>query len=155
MATWIFQGNPELYDLIRYFKEEKIVRWDVNQSHFEYMIAPGDIVYIWRSNGSSGELFGGVIAKGTVVNNPLIMPPHRPDLWFVKPQNYLVHDLRVDIEIEEYRSKKLDGMLRAADLKIDPNFKNARIIKWHQETNYLLDCDTAKYLEELWNKARK
>lgn len=155
MSTWIFQGNPELYDLNRYFREEKIVRWDVNQKHFEFLMAVGDIVYIWRSNGASGELFGGVIAKGTIIKNPLLLPSHRPDLWYIKPQNYIVEDLRVDIEIDDFRPKKSDGMLRAFDLKLDSNFKNARIIKWHQETNYLLDQVTGDYLTVLWNKAKK
>lgn len=154
--SWIFQGNPDLFPLNdNYLKVGTKIRWAIRQKHYKDAIKPGDIVYIWRSDGSGGELYGGLIAKGRIVSKVDQMTDDCPNLWKQKPDGYNLVDLRVDIELDEVRTKKSEGMLRRYELKQDDIFKSFRIMKLRQETNYLLSEQEANYTDQLWNNAFK
>ena len=52
MRTWIFQGNPNKFDIDGYLAVgTSEITWLVRQYSSE--IKPGDVVYIWRSSGGS------------------------------------------------------------------------------------------------------
>jgi len=64
--SWIFQANPNYFDLTNALKHVRIFRWRVNQ--FKDQIRSGDDVYMWLSGDH-----GGVVARGTVITDPQMM----------------------------------------------------------------------------------
>ncbi len=72
---WIFQGNPEHFDIDTYFKSRNEITWTVRQS--KNQISEGDRVLFWRSGTS-----GGVIAQGVVTSTPSEkLFDDAPELW--------------------------------------------------------------------------
>lgn len=70
MTTWIFQGNPNRFDIDGYlaFAPDRIT-WLVNQ--YRKAIQPGDQVFLWRARGSGAAGPAGVVAE-CLVNSPVI-----------------------------------------------------------------------------------
>ena len=63
--SWIFQGNPEIYDLETYLESyPELIYWRTPK--YADRIAVGDRAYIWRSGDDAGA-----IAVGTVVEAPV------------------------------------------------------------------------------------
>ncbi|WP_455539444.1 AAA family ATPase [Terrisporobacter sp.] len=132
--TWIFQGNPKVFDVDTYLKENKVVTWDIRQERFADKIKNNDEVYIWRSNGKQA---GGIIAYGKVIKE-----------LYLDDENHKV----VDIDIIEYRLTKEDGMLLRDDLKNDKVASNLSIIKQPNSTNFEVNEEQSEYLNKLWNR---
>lgn len=131
--TWIFQGNPKQFDVDTYVKENKIITWNIRQERFVKQIKNNDEVFIWRSNGKNP---GGIIAYGKVVR-----------------EAYIEDDInQVDIEVEEYRLTKEDGMLLRDDLKRYMITSNLSIIKQPTGTNFYVNEEQREHLKKLWNK---
>lgn len=66
-ATWIFQANPNIYDIHTSLAVEAEEFWNCIQHHAK--IKAGDRVLIWISGKKSG-----VYALGTVLTNPVMRP---------------------------------------------------------------------------------
>lgn len=131
--TWIFQGNPKVFDVDTYLKENKIVTWSIKQRRFGDKIKNNDEVYIWKSKGKA---LGGIVAYGKVIKQPYLEDG----------------DLLTDIEIYEYRLNEDDGMLLRNDLKDDVITSNLSIIKQPNGTNFGVNEEQSQYLKKLWNK---
>lgn len=132
--TWIFQGNPKVFDVDTYLKENKVVTWSIRQERFADKIKNNDEVYIWRSNSKTS---GGIVAYGKVIKET-----------YMEEDNIPV----VDIKIEEYRLTKEDGMLLRDDLKNDVVTSKLSIIKQPNSTNFEVNEEQSDYLNKLWNK---
>lgn len=131
--TWIFQGNPKVFDVDTYLKENKIITWTIRQERFADKIKNNDEVYIWRSNGKSP---GGIIAYGKVIKQPYLEE----------------NDWVADIEIYEYRLNEDDGMLLRDDLKDDIVTSKLNIIRQPNGTNFEVNEEQSQYLKKLWDK---
>ena len=46
MAAWLFQGNPDRFDVDAYLRADRHVYWTV--ARHENDIAVGDRVFLWR-----------------------------------------------------------------------------------------------------------
>jgi hypothetical protein len=76
MRTWIFQGNPDEFDLDSYFATGPIeIPWLVTRYSNEIMM--GDRVYIWRTQGTQ-KAVAGVLAEGEVIA-PVALRAESPD----------------------------------------------------------------------------
>ena len=65
VQTWIFQGNPDQFDLDAYLGTSPTqLPWLVTR--YAQQIEVGDRVFIWRTQGSA-KAVAGVIAEATVV----------------------------------------------------------------------------------------
>ena len=68
MSTWIFQGNPDFFQIADYLAASSgSIKWRVTR--YADRIAPGDLVYFWRSIGDGREP-GGIVADGVVTEHP-------------------------------------------------------------------------------------
>jgi len=82
MRHWIFQANPDTFNVDTYINRQDAVLWQVNQSHFRDQMSQGDKVFIWRSKGkSSGYKTYGIIAEGTLSSSPSFLPDDANELW--------------------------------------------------------------------------
>lgn len=61
---WIFQGNPEYFDIDQYLLNQKQIQWQLRQ--YADRLKPGAEVLIWRSGKN-----GGVIAECVTESGPL------------------------------------------------------------------------------------
>ena len=71
MRTWIFQGNPEVFDIEGYFAASSgLITWSV--AKYADQMSPGDTVYIWQSQGQDAARAG--ILAGD--NHRISQSPH-------------------------------------------------------------------------------
>jgi len=64
-SCWMFQGNPDDFDVTAYIKAELRIIWSVTVKKYETMMKPGDPIFLWRAKGNSNEE-PGIIAYGTI-----------------------------------------------------------------------------------------
>ncbi len=62
-SFWIFQANPEFYDLTSAISELNQMEWEVNQHH--EAIHRGDVAFLWESGKDAG-----IVAIATVQSEP-------------------------------------------------------------------------------------
>ena len=65
MNTWIFQGNPDKFNVDEYLIQTKDIYWSVTHLKHQKQIKIGDQVYRWRAKGSSNST-SGIVAFGVV-----------------------------------------------------------------------------------------
>lgn len=135
MYTWIFQGNPKVFDVDKYLRENKVITWSVRQKQFVNDIKDGDKVFIWRSDGGVKNS-GGIVALCEVIRKPYVDKEEK--------------DI-VDLKVLEYRLNADDGMLLRSYLKECPKTINLPILKMTQSTNYKLDSKEAETIFIYWN----
>lgn len=133
MSYWIFQGNPKFFDVNTYLLENKRINWSIRQKQHVNEISTGDPVFIWRADGGDKNT-GGVIALCEVVSEPY-------------PED---DDIKVDLEVKEYRLTREEGMLLRHELKEIPDTTGLQIFKMSQLTNYRLNEEEFQRLYHLW-----
>jgi hypothetical protein len=84
MTTWIFQGNPDRFDLDTYLSCARKIVWLVRQKHFAGDMRRGDRVFIWRASGKA-KATAGVVASGWLTDSPTerLEDLKGADLWKV------------------------------------------------------------------------
>lgn len=95
---WIFQANPEYYDIRQALADKEIIRWDTPQSYRR--IQQGDHVYIWISGKNAG-----IIADAVVLTSPELRERDMNDPYMrgdgLKSGEYWGVDLEIKRKFEE------------------------------------------------------
>ncbi|WP_409304704.1 EVE domain-containing protein [Peribacillus sp. SCS-155] len=149
VKTWIFQGNPKVFDIDNYVKNNKYIWWSLRQEHFESQINIDDVVFLWRSDGGNRGT-GGILAKTRVVE----LPANHTESE--ETQNYWYTDdwdndyLAVKLEVQEVRLE--NGFVNRISILEHETLKELLILRLRQQTNYLLAEEHAEELHNLWNK---
>ena len=121
---WIFQGNPDQFDVDGYIRDRQEVLWSVRQ-HKDRILA-GDKVLLWRSGA-----IGGVIADCSVIDPPSKeILEDAPELWKEKP-DLQTGEMRCRLRVEN--SFADTPIARAA---IRASLPELSIVKQPQGTNY-------------------
>jgi hypothetical protein len=146
LTTWIFQGNPDRFDVDGYLKTVTDPLWTVGQHRLAPEMRLGDRVFMWRSQGTQGEGAGGVVASGTIIEEPEERLDEDSSLpfWVTPPAKAL----RVRLHIDRVANAK--EMLKRDWFKDDPVLNDLRILKFASETNYRVSPEQAHRLESLW-----
>jgi predicted RNA-binding protein with PUA-like domain len=123
MNTWIFQGNPDRFDIDKYLSQSQKIYWTVTHRKHQNELALGDLIYLWRAKGSNNAI-SGIIAYGRVVeeckprdqvNDPIDL---YDNLW--QENNIEASEIKAGILISKIRLTPKKGMLRSTDLHKDP-----------------------------------
>lgn len=146
MKFWLFQGNPNLFDLRGYVESADMIAWSVRQKHFASQILPGDTVFIWMAKGSGSE--SGVIAQCRVSEAPREMEDPVDSLPFWRKPNAVSKGLRVRLQIEKRCLGKKE-IIKANWFEEDPILTGHRIFKMRSETNYSLSVPEGERLTRL------
>lgn len=126
-ATWIFQANPNLYDIHTSLNVEAEEFWNCKQHHAK--IKMGDRVLIWISGKKSG-----VYALGTVTTDPVVRPDSvRGRSYWTDPNDGLKVHLRVKVKYEKVIVEK---PLYRDFLQCDPDLWNLSIFAQPRGTNF-------------------
>lgn len=142
--AWIFQSNPQYYDLSAALSTLPQLTFLVNQ--FKNEIQKGDKVYFWESGARAG-----LVGTGTVLTDPRIMldtEESRP--FYVYPDRFEGEKLRTVVRVDKVLSPPLP---RSAFLD-HPILRNMTVLTARMGTNFRLTPAQGDALAELVAGAR-
>jgi hypothetical protein len=73
-SVWLFQGNPDKFDVDGYLASRTEFCWTVNQ--YRKLIKAGDRVYIWRSGKDAG-----IVAVAQAISKVALLPDDAREFW--------------------------------------------------------------------------
>ncbi len=149
MTTWIFQGNPRLFDVDGYLANHQEVLWGANQGHTK--MKAGDRVYFWRALGD-GLDHPGIIASGILTEDPRerVSDAAAQAYWKVPNEGERI-SRQVAVRIDVAARKRL---LPAVYLSHHPELRELEILKVPNATNFRVS-ELADALEAEWASAEK
>jgi hypothetical protein len=153
MKTWIFQGNPDRFDVDEYLRSVIDIYWTVSWKTHQKQVELGDHVYIWRARGRSASV-PGIVGFG-YINEPCrakseIAETRRlsDDLWTDGATE--IGEVKAGIHLDEVRLTPSEGMLTAAQIRMDAVLSRMRIVTVRTGTNFPVSLDQAERLLDLW-----
>lgn len=148
MQTWIFQANPDRYDIDGFLESgKKILNYRAAQRNQD--MKAGDQVFIWRSAGRSKSV-PGIIAE-CVIEEParLIEDDAYSKHFWIDDEGLGSEEMRVQLSVVRSAGKK--EMIKRDWLISDPVANKLTILAMANSTNYLIEKDQAIRLNDLWN----
>jgi hypothetical protein len=148
LRTWIFQGNPEIFDIDSYLSEViDEIMWRV--ARYADNIGIGDTVYIWKSQGGeNGD--AGIIAECEVVEQPRSQLDDPVALPFWRPGEEIGEAVRTRLKLLRVANKR--EMLKREWLRDDSVLQNLLILRQAAGTNFPVTEIEAGRLKVLWSK---
>lgn len=148
MRTWLFQANPDTFDIDGYLAGRDHITWTVRQEHLAPEMNPGDAVYLWRSIGNGGNReVSGVVASGVLVESPAVVEDDAEARPFWRDDGYKAA-LRVRIRLTKVANKR--EVLKRDWLAEDPVLADLGVLKLRNLTNYAVTEVHAERLGGLW-----
>lgn len=137
VSGWIFQGNPDQFDIEGYISANEEIFWYVGQEHYIADIRPGQPVFLWMAKGSMGRE-SGIVASGTILAGPERLPADAASLRFGRI-GYDSSEIlwRTRLSITARRLGK--DLLKSSWCREDPVLRDLRILKQAAGTNYPLN----------------
>ena len=126
---WIFQTNPQKYDIINALADERIKEdvWQVNQHKDE--IRKGDMGLIWMSGKEAG-----IYAVIDIISDPeFLVESQISAQYWTGEADKLQHKLRVKYI---YKLKLINSPVYKQQLKNIPELSNLSILRFFQGTNF-------------------
>ncbi|MBC7231338.1 MAG: EVE domain-containing protein [Actinobacteria bacterium] len=130
--AWIFQSNPKRYPILEAITTKKKDTFSINRYRDEYSI--GDRVFIWKSGENAG-----IYAVGRILSKPFEM------------KGTEFGDIKVEISYDEV----LDNPILKEEILKDERLKGLAIIRQPRGTNFKLEQEEAKILEEIYGARSK
>jgi predicted RNA-binding protein with PUA-like domain len=137
--AWLFQGNPDKYDIAGSLRGLKEVTWSINQCKDE--IHEGDRVYFWQSGSE-----GGIVGVGDILDEPRVRPPLEAELRFAHDESFRNEHLSVLIRKEKF----IEPPISREQIRAVSELTDHRIFKLAVETNYSLTETQAESIEKFW-----
>ena len=138
--TWIFQANPQVYDVRAAIRKLPQIAWTVSKHKEE--IAPGDRVYLWES-GPHGGIVGVARVVAPVSTGP--MPKEDVTFWKKEPEKMDPDKAWVQLRI----LGTIEPVLERTQIASEPELSNLRILRQPQGTNFSVEKKEAEVLEGL------
>ena len=150
MRTWIFQGNPDEYDIDAYLatRPAELV-WLVTR--FASDIVVGDRVYLWRNQGHD-KAVSGVIAEGIITQPPRLRGEDPAGVRFWREQGPRASEeyIRAVMRLVKVASNR-EVILRKWCVA-DPILSTLPNLRMAAGTNYPLTVEQATRLDRLWSR---
>lgn len=151
MKTWIFQGNPERFDIEGYLRACRgELSWLVTR--YADQIAVEDTVFLWRSGGKGkGSAAAGIFAECRVIeaarerlDDELAMP------YWNDPEARTAVEPRARLLLVRLANQK--EFLKREWLEDDSVLREMLIIRQPAGTNFPVSAPEARRLYALWGK---
>ena len=150
VQTWIFQGNPDQFDLDAYLGASPTqLPWLVTR--YAQQIEAGDRVFIWRTKGSA-EKDAGIIAEATVVAPALPRPESADAVSFWRGNAEQAVQVLPRALLRLNRVAGTREVLRREWLVQDPVLSDLPNLKMAAGTNYPVTPQQAARLYALWSR---
>lgn len=140
LSYWIFQANPQIYDVDGAVNELTEKTWLVNQ--YSNQIHAGNKVFIWESGKD-----GGILAVATVLTEPDYIPEDKEEEKFIKENDgrFEGDRLRVRLKIDHVLPEKL----RRDVLAKHPVIGSTEIFRFANATNFKVTEEEARAINNL------
>jgi HNH endonuclease len=150
MRTWIFQGNPDDFDLDAYLATAPIqFPWLVTRYGDEINV--GDRVYIWRTQGKQ-KGGSGIIAEAEVIA-PVAMLPESADAFpFWRANAPAATEVRPRTGLRLLHVAAPREIIRRDWCAEDPVLRTLPNLKMAAATNYPLVREQVERLAALWGR---
>lgn len=149
MTDWIFQANPDSFDLDGFLATKPATMLYLANQHRASM-AVGDTVFLWRAIGSGASALSGVVAETTIIEQPMLQNEDATALTFWKDPNLSAPAERVRLRLDRI---ELRDRVKRDWLKDDPICRDMRIFRMAAETNYRLTSEEGRRLMNVWRRA--
>jgi hypothetical protein len=150
MRTWIFQGNPDDFDLDGYLATAPIqFSWLVTRYGDE--ISVGDRVYIWRTQGKQRGI-AGVTAEAEVIAAPALLPETTDAIPFWRADVSAATEARPRAILRLLRLAKSREVIQRDWCAEDPVLRTLPNLKMAAATNYPTAPEQADRLAALWSR---
>ena len=151
MQTWIFQGNPDQFDLDAYLATSPTqLPWLVTR--YAEQIAVGDRVFIWRTQGSTKKNDAGIVAEATVVAPPMPRSESADAVPFWRSNSEQAVEVRSRALLRLNRVASTNEVLRREWLTGDAVLSDLPNLKMAAGTNYPVTQEHAARLYALWSR---
>lgn len=147
MNHWIFQGNPDQFNLVDYVRDHDFINWTVRQKNFVGQMKVGDEVYIWQAAGKASAP-SGIIASANIMTEPAELPEDPGALKYWHNPALLKPEMRVRLRIKR-RCVENNEIVRREWIKNDPTLQKLVILRFSQNTNYKILESEAQRLAQL------
>ena len=150
MQTWIFQGNPNEYDIDGYLASRPAtVSWLVTRYASE--VALGDRVYLWRNQGQQHAI-AGFVAEAVVVA-PTEMRGEDPEavrFWRTQSARRNEHQPRALLRLVRVANTR--EVIRRNWCVEDPVLMDLPNLRMQAGTNYKITPEQTLRLDALWSR---
>jgi hypothetical protein len=129
-ATWIFQANPQQYDIAASLAAERVELWNLRQHASKVKL--GDRVLVWISGRKSG-----IYAVGEVISAPIDQPDSTMGRRYWKSAGG--HQVWPRVEVR-YSQVLLDRPLYKKYLEFDAALTQLAILRQPRGTNFAVSA---------------
>ncbi|MHA0044054.1 EVE domain-containing protein [Deinococcus sp. PEB2-63] len=130
-ATWIFQANPQQYDIAASLAAERVELWNLRQHASKVKL--GDRVLVWISGRKSG-----IYAVGEVISAPMDQPDSTVGRQYWKSAGG--HQVWPRVEVR-YSQVLLDRPLYKKYLEFDAALTQLAILRQPRGTNFAVSAN--------------
>jgi len=146
-VTWLFQGNPKVFDIDKYLSTNGFKYWSCPKFHKEIQI--GDKAFFYKCGKDAAVVAKGVIKEVPTPRDKVKHPELLSDFNKEKKEA-----LKVGVEVEETRVALPEHTISRSDLVADENLKENSLIKSRQSSVFKITENQRKALETLWLKRK-
>lgn len=147
-SAWLFQGNPERFDIDDYLSRYSYIYWRAPKHRSEIRV--GDPCVIWRSGAAAGAIAIGRISEApqpmSEVNFPECLGE---DLW--RDETDSPDTIKVGIQIDEVRIDEEAGFIPRGVFVDSPQLTKSLIVRSPQGTIFRLTANEVQEIFNLWN----
>jgi hypothetical protein len=145
--SWIFQGNPNRFDIDDYLTRYSYIYWSAPTNQKEFDV--GHKAFIWRSGVQAGLVAVGIIKEKPIPRKDVQIPEALgDDLWVSQLDEPT--EIKVGIEIEDTRLTEEEGFVSRDTVKLNPILSKNRIISNPVGTVFRLNTEETNELLGLW-----
>jgi HNH endonuclease/EVE domain len=150
MRTWIFQSNPDDYDIDGYLASRPPeVVWLVTRYASE--ITPGDRVYLWRNQGKQQAL-AGIIAEAIVTTAPSLRGEDHYGIRFWRAPDTRATTPRDRAAMRLIKVASNREIIRRDWCVEDPVLSELPNLRMQAGTNYQISPEQTLRLDALWSR---
>lgn len=147
IGAWLFQGNPNRFDIDDYLSRYSYIYWRTPK--LKSSISVGDKCVIWRAGSNSGVIAIGRIAEVPCKMDDVLFPECLgEDLW--RESSDSPDTINVGIQLDDVRLDEEEGFVPRNVLATHPIFGSATIIRSPQGTVFRLGKEQASALFQIW-----
>ena len=139
-TAWIFQANPEIYDVTGAIKALHELLWVVRQHRSRIQV--GDRVYLWQAGPDAG-----IVAIATIAEGPANLPEIEGEEPFRRDKEALGESAEQQVRLRIDRV--LPSRLRKDSLRAHPTLGSLTILRAPVGTNFAVTPEQALALDLL------
>jgi len=134
-SAWIFQGNPDQFDIDGFLADSEEVEWAVRQKYYASIMQVGQTVFLWKAAGKR-KAQSGIVAVSEIVIEPREVDEDSSAKKFWRTGQPIGPQLRVRLKLR--RRFLRENILAAASLAESESLNDLPIFALRTSTNYPL-----------------